>query len=473
MHTILRSLLVLSFLVAVSPCRAQTSPQAPNANDVSAIDSYLAAKVKDKGIVGLSVALLRDGKLVFAKGYGKSSLVNDSPVDRDTRFAIGSVTKQFTCACILLLAEEGKLTTGDRVAKWFPGLTRANDISLYDLMTHTSGYPDYYPLDFVDRRLMRPIAPDKLLEEYAGGKLDFEPGTRWSYSNTGFVLLGRVVEKVSAESFGAFLERRILKPLGMEHTVFEPKKRGAGFALGYTSFALGAPEAAPPEADGWCHAAGAIYASAPDLIKWDLALMDGKVLKPASYALMTSPRRLTTGKTKNYGCGLNIEQRAGETVLSHGGAVSGYLAQSSLLPGTRSAVVLLTNSEYVDTHPVHDYLVRQLLRPGGANVEVPTIAGPTAQDAAVDLVLQLTKGEIDRTKLGDDYSQYLSEERVKGAAARLKPLGDPTTVLVQGLSERGGMEVAVVRITFKTAVLRGLLYRTPDGKIQEFLLNKE
>jgi CubicO group peptidase (beta-lactamase class C family) len=475
MNTLARPLILLSILLVVSPGRAQTkseTPQAPKTFDLPAIDAYLAAQVKDKGFVGLSVALLHDGKLVFAKGYGKSSLENDRPVEKNTRFAIGSVTKQFTCACILLLAEEGKLSVQDKVAKWYPDLTRATDISIYDLMTHASGYPDYYPLDFVDRRLMKPIAPDKLLQEYAGGKLDFEPGTRWSYSNTGYVLLGRIVEKVSGESFGTFLERRILKPLGMEHTVFEPKQPGARFAVGYSSFALGAPEAAIPEADGWCHAAGALYASASDLAKWDLALMSGKVLKPESYKLMTTPRQLTTGKTKNYGCGLSIGQRENETVLSHGGAVSGFLAQNALLPATRSAVVLLTNSEFVDPHTVHDALVYSLLKHESANVEVPHVA-LSARDAAAEMLSQLTRGEIDRSKLGEFYSEYLTKERIQGASARLKPLGEPTAIHVDGTSERGGMEVAVVRFTFKTAALRALLYRTPDGKIQEFLLNRE
>ena len=147
-------------------------------------------------------------------------------------FAIGSVTKQFACACILLLAEEGKLSVDDKVAKYYPGLTSAKDITLYDLMTHTSGYPDYYPLDFVDRRLVKPIAEDALLAKYAGARLDFEPGERWSYSNTGYVLLGRVVEKVSGKPFGRFLEERVLEPLGMTHSAVGPGSERGGTGAG-------------------------------------------------------------------------------------------------------------------------------------------------------------------------------------------------------------------------------------------------
>src|SRR5262245_30263293 len=156
-------------------------------------------------------------------------------------------------------------------------------------MSPASGYPDYCPLDFVDRRMQKPIAADDLIREYAGGKLDFAPGSRWSYSNTGYILLGRVVEKVSGEPFGQFLERRILKPLGMTQSVYDPKPDGPGLPRGHAAFALGPPERVVEEATGWAGAAGALYASAPDLLRWDLALMEGRVLKPESYRLMTTP----------------------------------------------------------------------------------------------------------------------------------------------------------------------------------------
>src|SRR5262249_71738 len=154
------------------------------------------------------------------------------------------------------------------------------DITLYDLMTHVSGYPDYYPLDFVDRRMLKALAVDQVIEEYAGGKLDFEPHSRWSYSNTGDMILGRGVGKGSGEPFCKFLEQRILKPTGMTHSYFEPGKDVPGLAQGYTSFALGKPELATLEAGGWIYAAGGLYASASDLTRWDLALTGGRVLKP-------------------------------------------------------------------------------------------------------------------------------------------------------------------------------------------------
>jgi CubicO group peptidase (beta-lactamase class C family) len=470
-----RALLVLSLFAGLlaPPARAADSARLPSTFDPDAVDAYVARQVKDRGIVGLSLAVLRDGKVVLARGYGKASLEDGTPVGIDTPFAVGSVTKQFTAACILLLAEEGKLSVKDKVAEYFPHLSRADDITLYDLMTHASGYPDYYPLDFVDRRLTRPIAPDQLLKEYAGGKLDFEPGERWSYSNTGYVLLGRVVEKVSGEPLGKFLERRFLKRLRMEHSAFEPKEGADGLARGYTAFALGDPEPAPHEAAGWLGGAGGLCSTATDLAKWDLALIEGRVLTPASCHVMTAPRKLASGKVKEYGCGLAIAQREGEVVLWHGGAVSGYVAYNAMVPRTRSAVILLTNDEHVDTAPLHTELVGLLLKDQVKQDKgVPKVQGPSAKDAALDLFRQLQAGKVERDRLGADFNEYLTDEKVRAAAGRLKALGEPTKVEVEDASERGGMEVTRVHFTFPGAALKAYLYRSPDGKIQEFLLHK-
>jgi CubicO group peptidase (beta-lactamase class C family) len=477
MPFVFRTLMALSLLTAAFAPGARAEPAdgapAPKTFDPKAIDAYVARQVRDKGFVGLSLAVLRDGKIVLANGYGKRCLETGAPVEVDTPFCIGSVTKQFTAACILLLAEEGKLSVEDPVAKYYPDLTRARDVTLYDLMTHASGYPDYYPLDFVDERLARPIAPDRLIHEYAGAKLDFEPGARWSYSNTGYVLLGRVVEKVSGEPLGQFLQRRILKPAGMEHTFFEPGAGDRRFAVGYTAFALGSPEVARREADGWLYAAGGLTSTAADLARWDLALMDDRILKPSSCRLMTMPRRLANGKFKEYGCGLAIGSRDGEVLLQHGGAVSGFLAYNTMVPRTRSAVILLTNGDHVDPAPLQQEILGLLLKDQAKQEgDVPRVRGPSAKEAALDFFHQMQAGSVDRSRLGADFSDYLSADRVRGSAARLKALGEPTRVEVEDLSERGGMEFARVRFTFKTGVVKAYLYRTPDGKIQEFMLFK-
>ncbi len=469
----LRPFCLLALLAAFmqAPIRADEAPSRSHALDTKAVEEYLAKQVAEKGIVGLSVAVMENGKVTLARGYGKSRLDNDTVFTPETLSAAGSITKQFTCACVLLLAEEGKLSIHDKVAKYYPNLTRAGDVTLYDLMCHVSGYHDYYPLDFVDRRLAKPIALDKLIQEYAGGKLDFEPGTRWSYSNTGYIILGRVIEKATGQRFEDVLTKRILEPVGMTHTAFEPKHDRKDVALGYTTFALSGPEEAIPEATGWLHAAGGLYTTPSDLAKWDLALMEGKLLKPASYLTMTTPRTLADGRVHHYGCGLRTFERDGETVLSHSGAVSGYLAYNTLLPRTKSAVIVMTNCESQGVSGLQTEIVNRLFKAQAAEQpEVPKVNGATAKDAALDLLHQMQTGKIKREMLAEEFNHYLSDERVASAQERLQALGEPTRVEVAGLSERGGMEVATVRFTFKDRRVTASMYRTPDGKVEQFLL---
>ena len=449
---------------------SQKSPKPPESFDRNAIHNYLAGYLNAKQLPGLSVAILRNGELALAKGYGRRSLEESEPVTVDTQFAIGSVSKQFACACILLLAEAGKLSPRDKVAKYYPNLTRANDITLLDLMNHVSGYPDYYPLDFVDRRMQREIALDELLHQYAGGKLDFEPGSRYSYSNTGYVLLGRVVEKVSGEPFGEFLSQHILKPLGLNHTLHEPEVTGRQFARGYTTFALSAPESAEPEAKGWIGAAGAMYSTPSDLAKWCLALMTGKVLKPESYALMTQPRQLNDGRISEYGCGLGVKLQSNRRVLSHSGAVSGFAAYVLMIPSTKSAVILACNQDG-GLNGLPGQLAALLLKEPGPNA--PRSNGPAAADAAKRVFLSLQKGRVNRKELSEEFNHYLTDAKIAGAARRLKSYGAVKQVELLTSSERGGMEVTTAKLTLRQGTLKTLMYRMPDGKIEQFFVYPE
>jgi CubicO group peptidase (beta-lactamase class C family) len=456
----------VTFLTAAASA-ADRLPMPPATFDPAAVDAYIAQFAQAREIVGLSVAVARNGTVQLAGAYRRSSLTPDAPVTTNTVFALGSVTKQFTAACIFLLAQEGKLSVHDKVAKYYPNLTRAQDITLLDLMNHVSGYADYYPLDFVDSRMETPIAPDDLIQRYAGGRLDFEPGTKWSYSNTGYVILGRVVEKVSGQTLGDFMTRRILRPLGMDHSFFGPPAAGSGLAEGYTRFALGPQKPARPEAEGWLPGAAGLNCTALDLLKWDMALMDGRVLNAESYALMTQPRKLAGGRVREYGCGLGVKIISNTIILTHEGQISGFQAWNVVVPATRSAVVILSNCEEWDAVDEIKAVLANLIMPGPP--WVPTIAGPDAGQAALEFFRNLQSGRVDRSQLGHEFSRFLSEEKVREASIRLKKLGAPSRAEVTQRAERGGMEVAEIRLTCHKGELSALLYRTPDGKIQECL----
>ena len=434
--------------------------------NVAQLDSMIRRTVAAKHLVGLNAGVAQNGKIVLAKGYGLRTLGGHDSVTATTMFAIGSVTKQFTCSAVLTLAHDGKLSMSDPVAKYFPDLTRASDITLLELGQHVSGYRDFYPLDFVDREMQHDETADSVIDEYAKRPLDFDPGTRWSYSNTNFLILGRVVEKVSGESFGAFLTQHFFTPLGMQHTAYEPPHGAPGEATGYTSFAFGPPIPAAPEGRGWASSAGAIYSTPTDLLTWDLGLVDGKVLAPEGYRTLTTPRHLTNGRSTGYGCGEGVHETGPAIILEHGGAVSGFVAENIVVPATRSAIVMLANTDFASLAALNDSILQRLL----PRTDVPTIQGPPAADAARTFLTALQQGRVDRSTLSDDYSAFLTPALVAGAHASLRPI---SAVEVTATSERGGMEVAQIKFKTGSDLEKAIMYRSPDGKIQEVLFQRE
>jgi len=414
---------------------------------------------------------MQNGKVVLAKGYGVRDVSTRDPVTARTMFAIGSVTKQFTCSALLLLAEQRRLSLADPVSMYFPSLTRAKDITLLDLGGHLSGFRDYYPLDFVDREMQKPATADQIITEYATRPLDFEPRSRYSYSNTGFLILGRVIEKVSGEPFGAFIDKRIFTPLKLTRTTYEPASTtsAADMAQGYTSFALADLIRAEPEARGWTGSAGAIWSTPTDLMTWDLSLLDHTIITPASYAVLTTPQRLTDGRSSGYGCGESVNDRGLALVISHGGATSGFVAQNTVIPATRSAVVLLSNSDLSPIGELNQALIAKVMP---RSPDVPVIAGLSAVEAARKFLSDLEKGTVDRSTLGADFSAFLTPEKVAAARRALNAMGPISKLRLAGVRERGEMEVATVQFDLGSTTAVGLMYRSADGKVQEFLISR-
>ena len=458
-------LAAVTFLaLGASIARAQSTASVTAAD----LDSIVHAHFDGKGIVGLAVGVMHNGQVLLAKGYGMANLEKNATVTPPTMFPIGSVTKQFTCSTVLLLAEEGKLRMTDRVSQYFPRLTRASEVSLADLGGMTAGYRDYYPLDYVDTEMLKDVTAQEIMNEYATRPLDFDPGTRWSYSNTNFTILGAIAEQVSGQSLGALMQARIFGRLGMTHTSFDPPTNGAATATGYRSWALAGPTPSQPEGKGWTGAAGAIWSTPSDLLAWDLALVTGKAIGPESYKALTTPRYLTDGRATGYGCGDGINLNGPAITFSHGGAVSGSVTSNVVLPGTRSAVVLLANSE-TGLGALSNALVARLL----PQTDLPKIAGLAALEAIRTYLAQLAAGKVDRATLSTDFNAHLTPALEQAAAASIAALGGLGTVTVVDRLERGGMEVAVFRMLVGKTPATGTMYRSPDGKIQQVLFTRQ
>lgn len=465
----------LALLVAATLAPAVLTAQAPI--DEHVVDSIVTAGMKEHRLVGLSVTLVRGGHVALQKAYGEASVQPRVPVDTLTRFSIGSVTKEFVAALTLLLQEEGKLSVHDTLAKWYPNLTRSKEITLLDLINHVSGYHDYYPLDYVDREMAMPTTAEAIMKEYATVPLDFDPGTRWSYSNTGYTILGRVLERVTGKPLGTLLEEHIFRPLGMRQTMYEPTAPERR-ATGYVSWALGEMEPAQLEGRGWIGAPGGIWSTAGDIAKWDLALMRPGFLTPASREVMFTERILRDGTPTGYAGGLAVAQSGGRTILRHGGATSGFSATNIFVPDDTAAVVLLSNTDQnisatpllLIVSPVRANAVAAAPRRAQTPMTPPTPKGLGAVAMATSFFNHLQRGQVNRALLSPDYKAFLTPRRVKQAATSLAPLGEVTRAELLGLSERGGMQVATVRLTMGNRSATTVMYRRPDGVLEEFLM---
>ena len=465
-----RNAAVLAIAILANVAITAQSPPSLQSLAPADLDAFITRVVADQKAIGVTVGVMQDGKVIFSKGYGVANLDRQTPVSTGTLFAVGSVTKQFTCAVALQLEQEGRLSFDDRVSRYRADFGHAGEITLRDLGNHVSGYRDYYPLDFVDRPMAKEIREDDLLKQFSTKPLDFPPGTRYSYSNTGYLLLGSIASLVSRQPFDQLLQQRIFTPVGMTLTRYEPARGSPGLADGYTQYGLGPPEIAIPEGRGWIGAAGGIWSTPEDLLKWDLALMDGKVVNAKSWKTMTTPRELKDGRSSAYGCGLQLRDRAPQLVLVHGGGVSGFGAINAMIPATRSGVVAITNADYSGgvLSAIQEGVLAKLMPAASA----PAVAGPPAREAALDMLRQIRSGSVDRSKLADEYNAFLTPDRLAAMSKSLTDAGEISDVQAGSIGERGGLEVSTLRMLAGKTPISTLMYRAPDGKIEEFLFSR-
>lgn len=308
---------------------------------VEKIDAVVTAELKKQKIPGVAVAVIHNGKEVVAKGYGLANVEHDVPVTADTIFQSGSVGKQFTSAVIMLLAEKKKLSLDDTISTFFPDApARWNKVTVRHLLTHTSGIPDY--TDELDLR--KDYTEGELAKLAFAQKPAFAPGEKWSYSNTGYALLGFIARKASGKFYGDILKDDVFAPLGMKtaRVISEVDiipHRAAGYRLEKRK--LKNQEWVAPSIN--TTADGALYVSIRDMVAWDKCVRDGAVLTADSWKQVFTPVKLNGGKTAGYGFGWAVDEDRGQLHHHHGGAWQGFTTHISRYRGDDLSVIVLTN----------------------------------------------------------------------------------------------------------------------------------
>jgi CubicO group peptidase (beta-lactamase class C family) len=430
------------------------------------IDRIAAQVLEETGVPSASVAIVKGGKLAYTHAFGSARLATAAdpavPATPAMRYSVGSISKQFTAAAILMLQEDGKLSIDDPVGKYVPGLTRGNEVTIRQILSHTSGYQDYWPEDYVMTPMLAPESAQQILDTWARKPLDFEPGTQWQYSNTNYVIAGRIVESVTGQPLMELLTRRIFRPLGMTSVWnSDETKLTQADATAYYRHALGPLRIAPKEGRGWMFAAGELAMTAHDLALWDESLIAQSILKPESYKQMFTEVKLKDGKGTHYGLGVEVRDRDGHRSIEHSGEVSGFVADNEVLVDDGVAVAVLTNQDAVGAAST----IARLTAPA-----VLGAPGTEAEKQALAIYHDLQQGRIDRTLLAPNLSDYFTTEALADFQSSLAPLGEPLTFRQTHEELRGGMTFRAFEIAYPGKRLTLTTYTYPEGKLEQYLI---
>jgi D-alanyl-D-alanine carboxypeptidase len=326
---------------------AQATPAAAMADQALAarIDASISRYYKPTE-PGATVIVTKDGKTVFRKAYGLADVARQVPLTPETSLRLGSITKQFTGTAIMMLADEGKLSVSDDIGKYLPDYpTRGKKITIEHLLTHSSGIVSYTGKPEYRAAMTKDMSVAEMIGSFKNDPLDFEPGSQWRYNNSGYFLLGAIIEKVSGMPYARFVEQRIFVPLGMANTAYEGYERGsAPRAAGYSG-APGRYEPSPPLSMSQPYAAGALVSNVDDLARWDAAVSSGKLLKASSWQKAFTPYILDGAKPTQYGYGWAIDKIQGAPTIGHGGGINGFRTFAFRVPSEKVYVAVLSNSD--------------------------------------------------------------------------------------------------------------------------------
>jgi CubicO group peptidase (beta-lactamase class C family) len=421
----------LAMLAGLSSATAQHSTITRDAFRLRA-DSLVLAYLAESHAPGASFAVIRGNDTLAYGGYGLANVDASKAPTSATIYEIGSNTKQFTSAAIMKLVEQGRVKLDDDLSKYVPQFPlQGRRVSIHQLLTHTSGIHDYTSSKEWPKTWNDPLSPDSIIRFVAADTFDFAPGTAYRYDNTGYVLLGMVIEKASGQKYADYLNAQFFKPLGLRQTSYCPSKTSdPAFALGYSKGTTGTVKAKFLDLSH-PFAAGALCATVGDFVKWQRALAGGKVVSPASFALMSTADTLNSGRKINYGFGLVPGVFNDHKTVSHTGGIPGFTTAATYVPDDSLSIVVFTNYDGESPQRVVQNLLRVaygeatvVASPPRTRAAAATSLSRADRDAIVgSYVLKLPDGQLLPIKFFIDGARLMAQAQGQDAN-ELKYLGN-------------------------------------------------
>ncbi|MGI4789484.1 MAG: serine hydrolase domain-containing protein [Janthinobacterium lividum] len=434
-------------------------------------DDYLKAQMTAHYIPGLSVAVVQDGKVVKSAAYGLSDVAAKTPATVDTVYGLGSCSKPITAVAVMQLVEAGKISLDAPVSRYLDGLPTAwSGITVRQLLTHTSGLPNYRKFLKLDQLSSpRYKMPDAVVSLLTHVTLDFPPGTKYEYSNTNYHLLGQLIEKVSGQTYSAYLASYQFQPAGMTETrLSDAPTTAPNQATGYNwDGKTRLPNALifPPNLDG---GDSGLLSTAPDLAKWVNALSSALLLTPETLRQMMTPGTLTDGTPVNYGLGLVVSEWNGHPLVGHSGSVPGYSSSIFYFPDSHLAVILLCNLFDTDGTPLTDLMALEVAKQYLPAVPAEAAAPDTEPEVTRLLrrtLIDIASGKVSADTLTPEMHSVLTPETIAQANRSLAPLGAIGTISFLTRTDGNGLRLYRYRVFYGTTPVIVLIALTPGGKI--------
>lgn len=390
-----------TFLLACLVITCSAARVVPKSSDPETAIRAILTKAYPEDEPGAAAIAVRAGEEIFKGAFGMADLDLAVPAEPHMVYRLGSITKQFTAAAIMLLQQRGELSVDDPISNYLPEYpTHGHTITIEHLLTHTSGIFSYTAIPgYMAQRVRADLTTEELIDAFKSEPMEFAPGEQWSYSNSGYVLLGAIIEEVSGQSYPDFMRENIFDPLNMENTYYGGPQVIPGRASGY-QWMEDEYWHAPYLSMTQPHAAGGLLSSVGDLAKWDQALQKNRLLTAESFQRMTTPFTLNNGETTDYGYGFRLSEVRGHPAVEHGGGIFGFVTAAMRIPEEDIYVAILSNR--TGRGPDPGIVARR--------IAARLLGDPFPEFEAVEIATEVLEKYVGVYKIDDDTQRRLTVE---------------------------------------------------------------